>query len=97
VSLSCGKPGNAQLDEKFLDFGVQVGEKAAKKDCSEKNLSEVDCNKVREDKVKRGREMMQEAVTKIDESSKKLALSEDQRVERKQKLLKQMIAESENW
>jgi hypothetical protein len=94
VSLSCSESKNAQLDKKFFDFGVQMAEKDAKKECSEKNLSEADCNKFREDKLKEAREGMQEIIKEFDEMCKKSILLEDECVEKKQQVLKELLAES---
>jgi hypothetical protein len=94
VSLSCSESKNAQLDKKFFDFGVQMAEKDARKECSEKNLSEADCNKSREDNLKEAREVMQNFITEFDETCKKSVLLEDECVEKKQQTLKEMLADS---
>jgi Skp family chaperone for outer membrane proteins len=93
-SLSCSESKNAQLDKKFFDFGVQMAEKDARKECSEKNLSEADCNKSREDKLKKGREDVQEIIREFDETCKKSISLEDECVEKKQEFLKGIVAES---
>jgi hypothetical protein len=95
VSLSCSESKNAQLDKKFFDFGVQIAEKDAKKECSEKNLSEANCNKLREDKLKEAREGLQEIIKEFDEMCKKSILLEDECVQKKQEMLKVMLAESQ--
>jgi hypothetical protein len=93
-SLSCSESKNAQLDRKFLDFGAQVMEIDVKKECSEKNLSEADCNRLRGDKLKFARENMQERMKQFDEMCKKSILLEDECVQKKQEMLKVMLAES---
>jgi predicted Holliday junction resolvase-like endonuclease len=97
VSLCCNESKNAQLDKKFFDVGVQMAEKDAKKGCSEKKLSEADCNKFREDKLKEAREVIQEVIKEFDEACKKSIMLEDECVEKKQEMLKGMLAESKKW
>jgi hypothetical protein len=93
-SLSCSESKSAQLDRKFLDMSVQLAEKDAEKECSEKKLSEAACNKLRDVTLKSAREQMQKVITGFDEMCKKSVLLEDECVEKKQELLKVAVAES---
>ncbi len=86
-SLSCSESKNAQLDRKLLDLGAQIAEKDVKKQCSEKNLSEADCNKLRDVKLKSAREETQESINKFDENCKKSIMLEAECVEKKQEML----------
>jgi hypothetical protein len=94
VSLSCSESKNSQLDRKFLDMGVQLAEIDVKKECSEKKLSEAACNELRDVTLKSARERMQKVVTGFDEMCKKSVLLDDECLEKKQELLKIVVAES---
>jgi hypothetical protein len=90
-SLSCSESKNAQLDRKLLDVSRQGAERVAKEECSEKNLSETDCAKLREASLSYVRESTREVIKYFDEECKKTSLFEEQCVERKQKLLQIQI------
>ncbi len=94
MSLACSESKNAQLDRKALELGDQLVEIDVKKECSEKKLSEVDCNKAREGKLKEARKAMQDLMTRFDEMCKGTVFLEDECVEKKQEMLKLMVAES---
>jgi hypothetical protein len=94
-SLSCAESKNAQLDRKLLDLTARVSERITTKHCSEKNLSEADCSEVKARYLKGMSEAVQESINVLNEGCKKSALLEDECVEQKQVLVKEMFAEYE--
>jgi hypothetical protein len=97
VSLSCSESKNAQLDRKLLDLGIQMAEHNVKGECSEKNLSEADCNKLRDTEIKSARELVQETIKRVDENCKKSISLEDECVEKKHEQLRLAFAEFKKY
>jgi Na+-transporting NADH:ubiquinone oxidoreductase subunit NqrC len=93
VSLSCSESKNAQLDRKLLDSYSQAAEAIGKRQCSEQNLSETDCAKLKEFLVDYMRKGMKENIRRQDEDCKKSSLFEEQCLERKQQILQRSLQE----
>ncbi len=90
-SLSCSESKNAQLDRKMLDSGVQVAERIAKRQCSEKNLSESACAESMEVNVRAMREGTKEQIRRFDENCKNSTSFEEQCLEQKQEAFQKVI------
>jgi Uri superfamily endonuclease len=77
----------------MLDLSAEVAEQSQNKTCSERHLSEADCNRWKVDNLEEMRKRTQEIINDFDEKCKKSALLEDECVKAKQDWVKKTFAE----